>query len=258
MSLMVCAGPSDCPSGGVCGSSVVFGRGVHRRWWCPLTDDVCGHGGMSTSRCACGSVEARLCACQLLLKSLHRGLRQPFPRLSWTVAPERSRHHRDDHDGRTHMHRWCTLPPLRKELTPCPRRHSSRPAGPTLLRCANTLDCVTTTRGSGRCACPAHRPGTAPQVQTRCAPPRTATLRTKHTKRPRKEPERTAHCPRNETTPTRTGPDTAGARHEKKHRRRRQGTTTPRQRKDPNRRDDAPAAEPHLLPGFSASGSQFG
>ena len=172
-------------------------------------------------------MEARLCACQLLLKSLHRGLRQPFPRLSWTVAPERPRHHRDDHDGRTHMHRWCTLPPLRKELTPCPRRHSSRPAGPTLLRCANTLDCITTTRGSGRCACPAHRPGTAPQVQTRCAPPRTATLRAEHTRRPRKEPERTAHCPRNETTPTRTGPDTAGARHEKKHRRRRQGTPRP-------------------------------
>ncbi len=42
---------------------------------------------------------------------------------------------------------------------------------------------------------------------------------------------------------------------EKKHRRRRQGTTTPRGRKDPNRRDDAPAAEPHLLPAFSASGS---
>jgi len=219
-------------------------------------------------------VEARLCACQLLLKSLHRGLRQPFPRLSWTVAPERPRHHRDDHDGRTHMHRWCTLPPLRKELTPCPRRHSSRPAGPTLLRCANTLDCVTTTRGSGRCACPAHRPGTAPQVQTRCAPPRTATLRAKHTRRPRKEPERTAHCPRNETTPKRTrthralpqkrnDPDPNRTGHRRCTTRKetpppQARNATPRTRKDPNRRDDAPAAEPHLLPGFSAPASPFG
>jgi len=39
-------------------------------------------------------------------------------------------------------------------------------------------------------------------------------------------------------------------RNEKKHRSRRQGTTTRRGRKDPNRRDDAPAAEPHLLPAF--------
>jgi len=195
-------------------------------------------------------VEARLCACQLLLKSLHRGLRQPFPRLSWTVAPERPRHHRDDHDRRT-RHSLKVNTPTAAERALAAYAATLLTTGRTnTVDCANTLDCITTTRGSGRCACPAHRPGTAPQVQTRCAPPRTATLRAKHTRRPRKEPERTAHCPRNETTSTRTGPDTAGARHEKKHRRRRQGTTTGRTRKDPNRRDDAPAAEPHLLPRF--------
>ena len=222
VSLMVCAAARLCPRG----AEPDVG-------WCPLSDDVCGDAGMSTGWCLRQRegphlrlpAPARDCApCR----------RQPSPRLNWTVAPERPRHHREDHAARTRhtpkVNDRCAAERALSAYAATPLTPAGPP--PSAARAPLTVS-PPPDPGSLRLLGAPTR--TAPQVQTRSAPPRTATLRAEQTKRPR------------------TGTSTAGTRNEKKHRRRRQGTTTPRQRKDPHRRDDAPAAEPHLLAGFSAS-----
>ncbi len=189
---------------------------------------------------------------------------QPFPRLSWTAAAERPRHHCGTVTTTLARHRvnilvaahrahpafaatllvqWAPPRPWQASRSePRPRRQ----VHPN-VRCANTPDCVTTTdpyRTAGADTLRATTNRNAARRAHKKTPkrPRTGTSPTPETTRPRR----------------RTGPSTAGARHEKKHRRRRQGPTPTRNRKDPNRRDDAPAAEPHLLPGFFGFGFRFG